>query len=227
MKFKNSPILLINLLFTILFINCSQKSETKLNEDGYSEEVNDVNTSNLNPPLRNPRCENHFDVKYGGEKMQYTYTYHRNCPYWEEKFDEFLKGIESNEPKVAKIDNYQRLTAYVQNVYQFPTLEEAKADYVKYHKKRSYLERISQDLNSNKENIQGNNWTINDKKKFKEDCLKGLVDANSQLSSTSRNEYCDCVLEKMMLEYPDKNSSQDLNWIKKTAKGCLVKLINK
>lgn len=72
-----------------------------------------------------------------------------------------------------------------------------------------------------KSNFQGN-WNNDEINRFKDDCLRGLDDANSQLSNNERKEYCDCVFEKIISKYPDKYQTAEKEFIMKITKECIL-----
>jgi hypothetical protein len=73
-------------------------------------------------------------------------------------------------------------------------------------------------------NEQQSNWTENDKKSFKADCKRGLEDSNSALTQTQRIKYCDCMMDKIETNYPNKYSQQNMEVMKRLAKSCLLGL---
>lgn len=68
--------------------------------------------------------------------------------------------------------------------------------------------------------FQGN-WNDNEINKFKNDCLRGLEDTNSQLSNNERKVYCDCTFEKIISKYPDKHQTAEIEFLMEIAKECI------
>ena len=224
MKNKYLFLNLINLTLCISLTNCSQNKEPEVNKDPI-EQVKEVRNS----PIPDD-CDD-FEYKDGIDRI---YLGNFPCPYWENKYDEYLNEKYVKKTREEKLDFIflkMNLEPYVKKIYGFSTLEEAKEDYIKWgnKSKKSYRE-MSKKLKAFKKKMEDNNeisnWTLSDKKNFKVDCLRGLLVANSKFNMAGKNEYCDCVLEKIMVEFPDKYSQQDIIRLKKISKECIKGLIN-
>ena len=57
------------------------------------------------------------------------------------------------------------------------------------------------------------------------DCKRGLRDVSSKMSKSQEDEYCNCVLDKMNLKYPDKNSEVDIGVSIDLGKECLIEIL--
>ena len=235
MKNKYLFLNLINLILSISLTNCSQNKEPEVNKDPI-EQVKEVRNSPIPDDCDNFEYKAVYKDGYKDEgEIDIIYLGNFTCPYWENKYDEYLneKYVEKTiEEKLDYITLKMKLEPYVKKIYGFSTLEEAKEDYIKWGNKstKSYRE-MSKKLKAFKKKMEDNNeisnWTLSDKKNFKVDCLRGLLVANSKFNMAGKNEYCDCVLEKIMVEFPDKYSQQDIIRLKKISKECIEGLINK
>lgn len=67
---------------------------------------------------------------------------------------------------------------------------------------------------------QTSNWTEADKKQYKSECLRGIEMSNPNLTSQQKNNYCDCVLKKIIKAFPNKHSQQDMEIMMKIAREC-------
>ena len=67
---------------------------------------------------------------------------------------------------------------------------------------------------------QTSNWTATDKKHFKSECLRGIQQSFPNLTYQQKNNYCDCVTEKIVRAFPNKHSQQDMEVMMKIAREC-------
>lgn len=69
------------------------------------------------------------------------------------------------------------------------------------------------------------NMTAQEKLTWLSDCKRGLRDVSSKMNESQEDEYCNCVLDKMNLKYPDKNSEVDIGVSIDLGKECLIEIL--
>jgi hypothetical protein len=131
--FELKKLFLIVCLLTTIMSCDSDKSE--IDEDNsVPMEMEDIEEPQFedteNDDINVSDCKNKFD--YENDKLVYVYCC--PCEHWENKLDEYLKRNNSevsNDQKLQNISSDMSLEAYVEKIYGFSTLEEAKQAYVK------------------------------------------------------------------------------------------------
>ena len=197
--------------------NEAKVSETNLNEMTSEEYTNLSNSLTINQEILNEDLQSPI-ITYqpiDPEEERKKLEQERKLASWNESGDKYeIKESTtlSTFGNAADLPRYQTYSSKTFGQIGYNTLYDINKE---YNKVASVSEKVEVESN-----FLGN-WNDDEINTFKNDCLRGLEDGNSQLSNNERKEYCDCMFEKIVTKYPDKYQSAETEFLMKIAKECI------
>jgi|GEM_PF-5975540 hypothetical protein len=114
-----------------------------------------------------------------------------NSPEEEEPLDPGLNEIYNEDSKVSDIEN--------------------NGSTINYGVNKGNITDINQD-----------NWTLSDKKQWIGNCIAGVNSTSlNNMPLSFKEDYCSCMLEKLIMKYPSKSDNVNNDLAKEFAKDCL------
>ncbi len=177
--------LLLALAFMLL-VGCKPKSQSKNAFD--TQDVTTVKNKNTN----NVETSGHWTQSYRDDLSKELQKYARKMGIPATHTDEFTNCVINSLEVKFPSENVDYQSAETQSILQSC--------------ERTYTnEESNSNLNSNSNSYNSNSssspaWSAADQQEFLDNCTPG---ASKSLGSRAGSDYCNCVMKKLMLEYPD------------------------
>ena len=189
---------LIIAVVLLILSGCKPKSKSSL-------EIKTNDSTKSNNGLKMP------DV--GDFKNNSNNTYNSN---WSKEYrDKFLQGcISKASEKVSAADAFSYCNCMAQKVeakYPVETevdnkLSEADIESMRAGCLPSTSNQTSPSNNQSNNNTYNNSrgWSASDQREFMDNCTPG---ASKSLGTSAATDYCSCMMQKLMVEYPDSKDA--------------------